>query len=198
MSSGFAFLGVASQGTVAQCSGELPSGTATYYIFDSKSTFNNIKTTEYLPSAKLIQAVQINGYNIGPISSTSKSLSSTQSSTSTQRATSTQSPTSHQTFTLSSQTQSMPSNTAVPTANSSSGLGRGPIIGIAVGVSLSVIGIISLLATVWYFRRHRPKSQYLVAPSITGAKHYEIYGRQVRQEVDGTGMVHEMPERRQM
>jgi hypothetical protein len=160
----------------------MPSGTVTYYYNDPENTSNFIQTTEYLPVSKIIQAVQVNGYNIG---SPFPTVSSTTSSSTSASPSPTLQPS--PTIALQTASSSPPSSTA-SAVNNSTGLGAGPIVGIAVGASLVVLGAIAALAFIWYRRRQRAKQQYTTAPPLNdGNTAFEVSGiPAVRSEMEGS------------
>lgn len=161
-------MGVRSEANVGQCASVMPSGTVTYYYDNPKNTSNFILTTEYLPVSKIIQAVQVNGYNIGSPFPTVSSTTSSSTSASP-------SPTLQPSIASQTASSSPPSSTA-SAVNNSTGLGTGPIVGIAVAATLVVLGAIAALAFIWYRRRQRAKQQYLTtltAPLQNGKPMYE-------------------------
>jgi hypothetical protein len=158
----------------------MPSGTVTYYYDNPKNTSNFIQTTEYLPESKIIQAVQVNGYNIGSPFPTVSSTTSSSTSASP-------SPTLQPSIASQTASSSPPSSTA-SAVNNSTGLGTGPIVGIAVGALLVVLGAIAALAFTWYRRRQRANQQYTTAPPLNdGNTAFEVSGiPAARSEMEGS------------
>lgn len=179
IASGFAYVSLCSQGDVGQCASILPRGmTLSYYLPDPVTDGNYITTTAILTSSKIVQGVQINGYNFaGQIATT---ISSTPTAQSTSQ------------YLTSSQTTSITSGAALPgTTKSDSSLTTGVIAGISVGVALSVIGFICLLVGILYVRRQKVKHRYMVTPTVSDKKPENAPVE--FQEMDGRGRIQEVP-----
>lgn len=132
--------------------------TLSYYQPDPETESNYLTTAVVLTSSKIVQGVQVNGYNFAGQVAVLTSSTSTSQSTSSQSATS-------------SQTSSTTSTAATGSGKESgSSLGTGAIAGISIGVALSVIGVICLLAGILYVRRQKAKHSYMVTPNSSNKK----------------------------
>ena len=150
--------------------------TLSYYQPDPLTEGNYISTTAVLTASKIAQGVQVNGYNFaGQV----VSLTSTTQSTSSPPLTSSQ------------PVSTTPATSTAGATKSGGSLGTAAITGISVGVALSVIGVLSLLAGILYARRQRVKYNYVVTPTPNGMKP-ENAPAEFR-EMDGRGTIQEMP-----
>jgi hypothetical protein len=206
MRSGYVYQGsFVDHGTVGECWSTPKSGaTLNYFTLTDSGPWS--ETSTVLGSTHVV-GVQINGWNIAPLSTSSPSSSSTNptgsssgsispsSSGSSSSSSSSSSGlsgssvpntgTSQSALPGSASTSSSSSSTNLPVSNAgttSSGMSTGSKAALGVGVTLAILGVVALVFAFFLIRRHR-RGQ--IAPPVDGTA---FWGGQVHnpKEIDGT------------
>jgi len=140
----YAFQSFVAIATVGECISPITSGQSFYYAESVGTTW--IWTTSIADDNVNVYGIPVNGYNFA--ASTTTTTSSPSSATTNSLTTG---PTNTSAFPSSS--------TPTATGSTNAGLSPGAKAGIGVGVSLGILGLISLIAAIFLLRRRRPKKE---------------------------------------
>jgi len=162
---GYTFVTLADVGITGQCSSVIPAGRNVSFATrdDAGSWFT---TTTSFTTASPAWGIQINGYNINQVTSTSTTSSSTSSNTSS-------------------------GGTAGPSPQPSSGISTGAKAGIGVGVAVVAIAALGALVFFILAKRRRRTGDY--SASATGPTSELAWDP--RKENNGQAQIHELGDR---
>lgn len=150
-----------------QCFSRMTSGQSISFFVEATPRPTSLFTTTIGTNGGFLYAVPFNGYKIDQVSSSSSAV-----------ATTTTAGTAGAASTSSSTASSTPANTSAVVAHDT-GLSSGAKIGLGVGVTLGVLGIIALIAAVFLLQRNKKKSQFNPDPVV--GQYQDSEGRPVMQ-----------------